>query len=230
MYKIHPDLTIMNTTLSRLEQDVQAWGQPSELPAGLLRSLPAAIQEVHRYRLFGNDLLAIPHNLIGNGDDEEYETPFSFMTLAKQFGIFESEYREYIPEKFIPFGQLYGATEMVVLNTLKNTVHSFHVTDIFDAPFLEYKLTKDSMGSLEHFIEQLRPQTVCCFINPQDHGEYEMWEIVNKTTLKHDYEDTVYPDEQLAWDAYYELVQRALEKDWDLHYAPRRVIQQLSVH
>lgn len=224
MYKIHPDHTIMNATLSRLEQELQAWGLPSELSAELLQTLPEAIQNIHRYRLFGGDLLAIPHNLVIEGDDEEYEDPFSFIALPGQFGIFESEYREYIPQEFIPFGQLHGATEMVVLNTLKNTVHSFHITDIFDAPFLEYKLTKDSMGSLEHFIEQLRPQTVCCFINPQDHGEYEMWEILNKTTLKHDYEDTVFPDEQSVWEAYNELVQQALEKGWDLHYAPRKIM------
>ena len=214
----------MNSTLSRLEQELQAWGLPSELPAELLQTLPEAIQNIHRYRLFGGDLLAIPHNLVIEGDDEEFEDPFSFMALPEQFEIFESEYREDIPEELIPFGQLHGATEMVVLNTLKNTVHSFHITDIFDAPFLEYKLTKDSMGSLEHFIEQLRPQTVCCFINPQDHGEYEMWEIVNKTTLKHDYEETVFPDEQSVWEAYNELVQQALEKSWDLHYAPRKIM------
>lgn len=214
----------MNTILSRLEQEVQAWGQASELPAGLLQSLPSAIQEIHRYRLFGGDLLAIPHNLVIEGDDEEFEDPFSFMHLPEQFEIFESEYRENIPAGFIPFGQLHGAAEMVVLNTLKNTVHTFHITDVFDAPFLEYKLTKDSMGSLEHFIERLRVQTLCCFINPKNHGEYEMWEIVNKTTLKYNYEETVFPDEQSVWAAYDELLQQAQEKGWDLHYAPRKIM------
>ncbi|MGQ3012927.1 MAG: hypothetical protein ACT6QS_04440 [Flavobacteriales bacterium] len=214
----------MHTTLSRLEQEVQAWGEPSELPAEILETLPEAIQHIHRYRLFAGDLLAIPHNLIIEGDDEEYEDPFSFLDLPEQFEVFESEYREDIPAEFIPFGQLYGANDMVVLNTLKNTVHSFHITDVFDKPFLEYKLTKDSMGSLEHFVENLRMQTVCCVINPENHGEYDMWEIQNKTTLKHDFEETVFPDEQSAWDAYNDLLQEALAKGWKLHYAPRKIM------
>lgn len=40
-------------------------------------SLPKQLRSLHKYKLFGDDVFAVPSELIMSGEEDEYEKPFS---------------------------------------------------------------------------------------------------------------------------------------------------------
>jgi hypothetical protein len=176
----------MTQTLISLEAQIAAYAKSSHLDQKSLVLFPENVRTIHSYKLFGDNLLAIPTSLGIPGDEEEFEIPFSFLDSAEELSIFESEFRPDVPGNFIQIGNLYGATELVVLNKDKNIIHMFHAQDVVDEEWLKYKLEEKVICTFEELIENLRPQTVACFMDPKNHSKYELFEIRNDTEINYD--------------------------------------------
>lgn len=215
----------MNQILQSIEEKLQGSAEETALTPADLSGLPPELQALHTFRIFGGDLLAVPQELIIPGDDEEYEVPFAFLDLAEQLAIFASEFRELVPDKFHPFGYFYGSSEVVVFDTERKTVHEFHVSDVVDPGMMEYNLEK-SLGKLEAFLTQLRPQTVTCFINPSDYSQFEMLEIREGNRIYHDWE-LGEPMENVRAE-YLKLCDSLVAEDMKLNYAPKWVSEHLE--
>ena len=170
----------MKEKFEQLEFQLGDLSRMTNLSDRELVKLPVAIREIHSYKLFGVDLLAIPTDLEDKIDRTEFERPFRFIGDLEDLMIFESEFRSEIPENFIQIGSLYGATEIVLLEKVRNSIHIFNVSDISDLNWLKYKLDKE-LCSLEIFIENLRLQTVCCLMNPKDYSQWDIFEIKDAT-------------------------------------------------
>ena len=87
---------------------------------------------------------------------------------------------------------------------------------------IKYKL-ENEICNLDTFIDNIRPQTVCCLLNPKDYSKWEIFEIRNNSELKNDIEHTKYPDQETAWIEYRKLVDKSLNNGYQLHYAPKRI-------
>lgn len=216
----------MTDKLKELEKQLGAFSEKSELSGERLLLFPENFRRVHSFKIFGNDLLAIPANLIIEGDDEEFEKPFSFLDSLETIKIFDSEFRPEVPDDFIQIGNLCGSTEIVLLNKLKNTVHIFHVSDIADKDWLKYKLEK-AICDLEVFINNIRVQTVCCLMNPKDYSKWDIFEIRNNEILTFN-ELLQYTDKETTWKEYKKLVEKSLEKGFKIHYAPKKLLNELA--
>ena len=210
----------MNKLFLYIENLLENQGLSSELSQEILADLPDKLIEIHKYKIFGSDLLAIPAELIIKGDDEEYERPFSFIDLNEGIENFESEFRPEIPENFIPFGYLDGASEIVLYNKEKDSIHIFHVSDIVDKDWISYKL-KNSKCSFDEFIKNIRPQTVTCLINPNDYSEAVLIEIRNENKIYCDYEFRELKKE--VWNDYIDICKSFINKGLEIHYAPKKV-------
>ncbi|HEU0125082.1 MAG TPA: hypothetical protein VFQ56_02135 [Flavobacterium sp.] len=217
----------MKNKLEQLEQILQPFAVDSNMTGNNLLVFPKEFQEVHSYKIFGSNLLAIPASLIMEGDDEEFEKPFRFLSGQDELDTFESEFREDVPDEFIQIGNLYEVTEIVLLNKIRNTIHIFHVQDVFDSEWMKYKLEKE-ICTLDEFINALRPQTVSCFMNPSNYSEYDIFEIRNETEVFCKTTSTKYSDQENTWAAYFKIVDEAVAKGYEIHYAPQIVIEKLN--
>ncbi|WP_438425476.1 hypothetical protein [Aquimarina macrocephali] len=209
----------MNEFYKQIESRLNRLGLPSKLKQETLSTLPNRLKEIHLHKVFGTDLLAVPAELIIEGDDEEYEKPFSFLDLDEGLENFENEFRPEIPNNFIPFGYLYGASEIVLYNNTNDSVHIFHVSDIVDSDWIKYKLD-NSVCSFEKFIKEIKPQTVTCLINPNDYSEAVLIEI-RADKIYCDYELEEFNTSTL--DDYYIRCKSLIEKGLEIHYAPKKV-------
>jgi hypothetical protein len=208
----------MKNPLQQLEQKISQWSESSALSKETLSKLPVEIQKIHRYKLFGDDLLAIPAEVIFEGDEDESEHTFQFTDDDEAFSIFESEYRELVPEKFIQIGMSFG-TDIVLLDTKRGTIHKFHVADVVDEEMMEYHLETE-LTDLKTFLSKLRPQSVACFIDPKNASKYEMLQI-NGTNVVHDGDIIETSNNEEARSRYTEIARKCLEKGYELHYAPK---------
>jgi hypothetical protein len=143
--------------------------------------------------------------------------------------LFDSEFTTEQMDDFIQIGNISGASEIVLLNTVKNTVHTFHHSVIScDIKSLTYSL-ENGIGSLEDFIQSLRPQTVCCFADRKSYyPAYYVFEIRDNFELLNDGEIIKYSDEQTIWQEYYKLVGNSVDKGYEVHYAPRGILERLG--
>ncbi len=213
--------------LEKLAQNIEPFAKNSSLTEKSLLHFPENLRKIHSYKVFGNDLLAIPTGLVMEGDDEEFEKPFQFLSSEDELETFEEEFREVVPLEFIPIGSLYGASEIVLLNKLQNTIHIFHVQDICDTDWMTYKL-QDVICTFEVFIENIRPQTVVCLMNTDDYTQFEMFEIRNETEIYDGKDSIKYSTSEELWAAYFKLVEKAIANDFKIHYAPKKVIDRFS--
>jgi hypothetical protein len=215
----------MTDKLLELEKQLDNYAVGTSLKENDLLLFPKEFRQIHSYKIFGDDLLAIPAAAIIEGYIDEFEKPFRFLSGIDELQIFETEFREGISDEFIQIGCLYSVTEIVLLNKIKNTIHILHVQDFVALDQYKYKLEK-GICSLEQFIECLKPQTVSCFANRKSYyPEYEIFEIRDKFVLKNNNKQTKYSDNETVWDEYYKLVDNAVDKGFEVHYAPRKVIE-----
>lgn len=215
----------MNETVKHIESQLGDLGQNSQLSKKAQSQLPPPLKEIHSYKIFGSDLLSVPAELIIEGDEEEYEKPFSFLDDNDWFNMFEQEYRPEVPKNFIPLGHLYGGSDIVVCNDIQNSIHVFHVSDIADKDWLKYKLN-DSLGSFQEFIQHIRPQTVTCLLNPEDYSKAILIELRNgKAYVDYEFRE---PKGKDIWQVYLSACKSYMEKGMEIHYAPQIVRNQLK--
>ena len=213
----------MTEKLLELEKQLDNFGVKTNLDENTLLLFPDNFREIHSYNLFGDNLLAIPA-----GENDEMEQTFSFLSSKNTLELFESEFKTEQMTDFIQIGNVSGTTEIVLLNKVKNTVHTFHVSDFCDKDWLTYKL-ENEICKLEDFIQKLRPQTVCCFANRKSYyPEYNVFEIRDNFELLNDGKIIKYSDEQAVWQEYYKLVDNAVDKGFEVHYAPREILERLG--
>ena len=217
----------MKEKLIEIEGQIRDCSTYTNLTKGDLCLFPENLRQIHSFKIFGNDLLAIPANLIAEDNNNEFEIPFNFLDSKETLNIFESEFRQEISSEFIQIGNLYGSAEIVLLNKLTNNVHIFHVSDIADKDWLNYKLEKD-ICNFETFIYNIRPQTVCCLINPKDYSKYDIFEIRNNIEIKRENKILKCDNTEEAWKKYKELVENSLEKGYKIHYAPKKLINEIG--
>ncbi|MNL57506.1 hypothetical protein D3C87_1810760 [compost metagenome] len=77
---------------------------------------------------------------------------------------------------------------------------------------------------MDEFVNSIRPQTVCCLINPKDYSEWDIFEIRNETELKTERELMEFKDKKTVNEEYIEQVKKSLEKGFDINYAPQSVL------
>jgi len=212
----------MKYNLSELEKQLEQYAENSKLIEESYVLLSEEMRQIYSFKIFGDNLLAIPADLLIEGDDEEFEIPFSFLNSLEEIDIFENEFRAEIPDHFFQIGSLYGTAEIVLVDKIKNTVHVFHVSDIADKDWLHYKL-ENEICTLNTFVNSIRPQTVCCLIHAKDYSKWDRFEIRNKTELKTEIESIKYKDEKTVWDEYLQQVKRSLENGFEINYAPRAI-------
>ncbi|MDY0986725.1 hypothetical protein SOM12_04810 [Flavobacterium sp. CFBP9031] len=213
----------MDNKLFELEKQLEDYSGYCQLDIESRLLFPENFRQIYKYKIFGDNLLSIPANLIIDGDDDEFEKPFSFLNTSEELDVFETEFRSEISGDFIQIGHLYNFTEVVLLNKIKNTVHVFHVSDIADKDWLNYKL-ENGICNLDEFVNSIRPQTVCCLINPKDYSEWDIFEIRNETELKTERELMEFKDKKTVNEEYIEQVKKSLEKGFDINYAPQSVL------
>lgn len=217
----------MNDKLTELEKLLEEQSRASNFSPTELSIYPETFRHIHSYKLFGKNLLSIPANLLIKGEDGEFEKPFNFIDDMKAINIFESEFRGEISNEFVQIGNLFGSTEIVLLNKLNNRVHVFNVSDITDKSRMKRKLNNSICG-LTTLIGNIRPQTVCCLMNPKNYSKYEILEIRNNTTIvtkdfKKELENT-----SETWKEYLNIVKKAIDTGFEIHYAPKKVIDELN--
>ncbi|MFH6994783.1 hypothetical protein [Flavobacterium sp. FlaQc-48] len=212
----------MKNKLWQLEHELQEFSERTKFSETDLLLFPDNFQQVHSFKIFGDDLLAIPAELIIEGDEKEFEIPLSLTSELETIEIFESEFRAEIPKEFIQIGNLNSSAEIVLLNKLKDTIHIFHVSDITDKEWLKCKLEK-KVCDLNTFIENIRPQTVCCLINPKDFSEWDIFEIRNKIEIKKEDKLLKYENSNEAWTNYKTLVKSSIMNGFEIHYAPKKL-------
>ncbi|OUD31749.1 hypothetical protein [Flavobacterium sp. FPG59] len=212
----------MTEKLFELEKQLDNFGVKTNLDQNTLLLFPENFREIHSYKLFGDNLLAIPA-----GENDEMEKPFSFLSSKQTLELFDSEFRTEQMNDFIQIGNVFGSTEIVLLNKARNTVHIFHISDICDKDWLTYKLETE-ICELEVFIQNLRPQTVCCFANRKSYSEYNVFEIRDNFKLLNDGNITEYSEEKTVWEAYHKLVDESVDKGFEVHYAPRKILERLG--
>ncbi len=215
----------MKEIFEDIEFQLGEFGLHSQLSEEKKSVLPKILKEIHKYNVFGSDLLAVPAELIISGDDQEYERPFSFLDLDEGFVNFENEFRSEVPIDFIPMGYLYDASEIVLYNNLNNSIHIFHVSDIVDQDRMKYKLDNPTC-TFKDFISQIRLQTVTCLLHPKDYSKATLIELrENKIYL--DYEFLASKSEDI-WEVYLDKCRSQIADGMEIHYAPQNVIQKLQ--
>lgn len=215
----------MNSTLKYLESQLGDFGGKSQITLKTKLNLPTPIQEVHEYKVFGSDLLAIHGESITDCDIEEYEVPFAFLDLEEGFENFDSEFREDIPKDFIPFGHLHGASEVVLYKQGEKSIHKFHVADIVDEDWIAYQL-ENPICDFEEFIKSIRAQTVACFSNPENHAESTLIELRNGK-IYFDYEFLA-PTGNDVWKEYLSKCRSELDNGMIVHYASQKLTRALN--
>ena len=130
----------MKDNLKNLEIELSEFAQKTNFSQKELEIFPENLRQIFSFRIFGPDLIALPGELICDGDKNEMERPFSLINDQETLNVFESEFRSVIPKEFIQIGHIYGATEIVLFNKISETVHTFHVSDSSDLDWLKYKL------------------------------------------------------------------------------------------
>lgn len=213
----------MKDKLKQLEILLDGQSRATSFSQTELLIYPKDFRLIHSYNLFGNNLLSIPSSLITKGNDDDFETPFSFTDTIEIINIFESEFRTEIPNEFVQIGNLVGSTEIVLLNKLNDNIHIFHISDISDKDWLKCKL-ENAICSLNSFIENIRPQTVCCLINPADHSKWEMLEIRNNTSIITENSEKKFKNIEDTWIEYWNLIKASICNGYEIHYAPKKVI------
>jgi hypothetical protein len=128
----------MKSYLFELEKQLDNFGVGTSLNKNDLLLFPENFRKIHSYKIFGGDLLEIPA-----GENDEMEKPFSFLSSKQTLELFDSEFRSEQMNDFIQIGNVFGSTEIVLLNKVKNTIHIFHISDICDKDWLTYKLDKE---------------------------------------------------------------------------------------
>jgi hypothetical protein len=212
----------MTEKLLELERLLGNFGAKSHLDENTLLLFPDNFRKIHSYKLFGENLIAIPA-----GKNDEMEKPFTFLRSKDTLELFDSEFRTEQMDDFIQIGNACNLTEIVLLNKVKNSVHIFHISDICDKDWVTYKLNKE-ICSLEDFIQNLRPQTVCCFTNRGSYyPEHYVFEIRDNFELLNDGNVIKYTDEDTVWEEYYKLVDDAVKKGFIVDYAPRKVLERI---
>ena len=217
----------MNLNLIEIEKDLENYSKLTNFTTEELSLFPENIRHIHSYKIFGDNLLAIPANVVIKEDYNEFEIPFSFVEDKETLNIFESEFRLEIPNEFIQIGYLNGSTEIVLLNIITNNIHIFHVSDIVDKDWLNYKLFKKIICNLEEFLENIRLQTVCCFINPKKSSEYNIFEIRNKNVIKFGEKILTFETKEQTIDKYKMLALNSLEMGFKIHFAPKKLLNEL---
>ena len=214
----------MTDKLLELEKQLDNYGVGTNLDEDTLLLFPENFRKIHSYRLFGSDLLAIPAD-----EGDEMEQTFSFLSSKDSLNLFDSEFRTEQMDDFIQIGNVFGSSKIVLLNKVKNTVHIFYHSAIScDIESLTYNV-ENGVGSLEEFIQSLRPQTVCCFANRKSYyPEYNVFEIRDNFELLNDGEIIKYSDEKTVWEEYFKLVDNAVDKGLEVHYAPQKIIERLG--
>lgn len=213
----------MRDKLIELEKQLDMFGVNSSLNQNDLSLFPENFRQVHSHKIFGENLLAIPA-----GENDEMERTFSFLSNFESLESFFTEFKTEQMNDFIQIGNSFGLTEIVLLNVVKNSIHIFHISDICDNERLSYKL-QNEICKLEEFIQNLRPQTVCCFIDRKSYyPEYYVLEIRDNFELLNDGQIFKYPDEKTVWEEYLKLIENAVDKGLEIHYAPRKIIEKIG--
>ena len=213
--------------LRQLEKELEDLSEKAKFSDNDLLLFPENFRQMFTFKIFGADLLAIPAKLLIEGDVDEFEIPLSLTGEIEALKLFESEFRSEIPTEFIQVGNLYGSTEIVLLNKLKNTIHIFHVADIADKESLKYKL-QNEVCDLNTLIENIRPQTVCCLINPKDFSKWNLFEIRNNLELKNDDKLLKYQNFEETRTAYKTMVKKSIMNGYEIHYAPKKLKNELK--
>ncbi|WP_133259649.1 hypothetical protein [Pseudochryseolinea flava] len=81
---------------------------------------------------------------------------------------------------------------------------------------------------MDQLIDNLRPQTVCCLINPNDYSQWDIFEIRNETELKKEDEMIRYRDKETTWTEYKKSIEASLRKGYQIHYAPKKIKDELT--
>lgn len=218
---------VMINKLLELQNQLDNYAVGTNLKKNELLLFPENVRQIHLYEIFGGDLLAINEELIIEGESDEFEKPFRFLSSIDELEIFEKEFREGVSEEFIQIGNLYAVTEIVLLNKLKNTIHILHVQDFVALDQYQYKLD-NGLCTFEKFIENLRPQTVCCLSDPNNYSKWDIFEIRNNNELKNGDILTRYNDAETTWKEYLKLVENSMKKGYEIHYAPKRLLIDLQ--
>lgn len=216
----------MKEYLMSLERQIDHYARPSSFNQEQLQLFPENSRQIHSYKIFGDHLLAIPAHIIIKGDEDEFEVPFRFLENEQELNGFETEFRAVVPHHFMPVGYL-CELEIVLINKTNNCVYVFHVADIADKDWIKYKLEKP-LCSWETFVKNLRPQTVCCFINPNKYSEYDMFEIRNKTELMSYTGNIQCTNEEEVWKEYNRSIQASINKGFEIIYAPKKVMEAMQ--
>jgi hypothetical protein len=217
----------MKKQLETLEKRLLPFGGENRLNTGIIANFPEPFRNVYNYKIFGANLLAIPAEIIIEGDVDDFEKPFCFVNSPDTLELFEEEYRQFIPAEFIQIGNVFGQTEIVVMNTSTHTVHVFNAADVVDPQWLIHKL-ENELCDLNTLLANIRPQTVCCLLNPDDFSQYELFEIRDQVQLKTENEITQYETEAQCWNKYLNLVKNALNKGYTIHYAPAKLLLEIN--
>ena len=90
----------MKYNLSELEKQLEQYAENSKLIEENYVFLSEEMRQIYSFKIFGDNLLAIPADLLIEGDDEEFEIPFSFLNSLEEIDIFENEFRAEIPDHF----------------------------------------------------------------------------------------------------------------------------------
>jgi hypothetical protein len=215
----------LEVNYEQIESESNGLVTNSTLNSDYKSSLPKHLRSLHKYKLFGGDVFAVPSELIISGEEDEYEKPFSFLASDSEVEVFESEYRPEIPDNFIPFGYLYGATEVVLLDKKRDTVHIFHVSDIADIDWLKKKL-KNEICSYVDFIKNIKQQTVTCLINPKNYAEALLIEIRGNDKIYCDY--SYKQDTKDLWGDYISICESYINKGFEIHYSSKKLKEILN--
>jgi hypothetical protein len=206
-------------SLLKLELNIKPFGRDSQLSNVVLSKLPQSLQKINEYKVFGESLLAFPADFL----NEELEKCFRFIDSDLEIDNFYDTFKEVVPNEFKLFGFFDNNNYPVLLNIVKNTVHSFHIADLCDIEWLKYKL-ENSLYTLEDFFKNLRPQTIVCLVNnSENYPDYQIFEILDSLTLKNDDNLKTFDDTNTLNAEYEKLIENALMNGFNFHYAPKRI-------
>lgn len=211
----------MIESLKQLEYLLEKQSIRSNFSQSDLLIYPDIFRIVHSFKVFGENLLSVPPSLIVDGNDDDYEIPFSFTNSVESITIFESEFRPEIPINFVQIGNLFGS-DIMLLNVNNNQIYVFNIADISDTDWLKYKL-ENPICDLNKLIESIQLQTVCCLINPKNHSEWKMIEIRATTIITDDFEKE-FDSTTTTWEAYHNIVKSSIQAGYKIHYAPQKII------
>lgn len=223
----------MKNLLQNLEVLVADFGQATKLEENTITNAPQALQQLHLFKIFGDNLFEVPATYLIEDDPEAPSIPFRFLNTEEDLEIFSSEFREFVPANFVPFGY-FNASEIALFDSNTSNVHSFHVADVIDKGSMEYNL-ENILSSFQEFIMQLREQNIACFINPKNFGNYDLFEIHDGKNVAFSFgwrkvdgnsvdgKGGLIPctDRTSARTEYLKLINESLDSGFKLHYGPQ---------